>query len=67
MFSTLNLVAAEGETIDWRQIATKLPGRTNKDCRKRWYNAVADGINKGQWTKGEDERLKRGVESHGLK
>ncbi|KAL8717069.1 MAG: hypothetical protein Q9225_005659 [Loekoesia sp. 1 TL-2023] len=66
-FSMLNIAAAEGEVIDWRRIAVKLPGRTNKDCRKRWYNAVADGINKGQWTKVEDERLKRGVESHGQK
>ncbi|KAL9599303.1 MAG: hypothetical protein Q9219_003930 [cf. Caloplaca sp. 3 TL-2023] len=59
--------AADGKSIDWCRIAAKLPGRTNKDCRKRWCNAVVDGINKGQWTKLEDERLKRGVESHGQK
>jgi hypothetical protein len=47
------------------RIATKLPGRTNKDCRKRWHNSVAGGLKKGQWSKGEDAQLSRGVERFG--
>ncbi|KAF2762262.1 hypothetical protein EJ05DRAFT_497124 [Pseudovirgaria hyperparasitica] len=56
---------AEGEAKDWCRIASKLPGRTNKDCRKRWHNAVAGGLKKGQWAKSEDALLRRGVERHG--
>ncbi|KAF2658221.1 hypothetical protein K491DRAFT_290395 [Lophiostoma macrostomum CBS 122681] len=54
-----------GEVKDWCRIATKLPGRTNKDCRKRWHNSVAGGLKKGQWSKGEDAHLSRGVERFG--
>ncbi|KAF2816908.1 uncharacterized protein BDZ99DRAFT_564730 [Mytilinidion resinicola] len=46
-------------------IASSLPGRTNKDCRKRWHNAVAGGLKKGQWAKSEDVLLTTGVERHG--
>ncbi|KAF2639514.1 hypothetical protein P280DRAFT_39259 [Massarina eburnea CBS 473.64] len=55
----------EGEVKDWCRIATKLPGRTNKDCRKRWYNSVTGGLRKGQWAKSEDIQLARGVQQYG--
>ncbi|XP_014552463.1 hypothetical protein COCVIDRAFT_110292 [Bipolaris victoriae FI3] len=55
----------EGEVKDWCRIADSLPGRTNKDCRKRWHNSVAGGLKKGQWSKSEDDLLARGVEEHG--
>lgn len=55
----------EGEVKDWCRIAAKLPGRTNKDCRKRWHNSVAGGLKKGQWSKSEDVQLARGVEQYG--
>lgn len=45
-------------------IATKLPGRTNKDCRKRWLKVCKD-VNKGVWTADEDERLRQGIETYG--
>ncbi|KAH8723616.1 hypothetical protein GQ44DRAFT_728466 [Phaeosphaeriaceae sp. PMI808] len=54
-----------GDVKDWCRIASKLPGRTNKDCRKRWHNSVAGGLKKGQWSKSEDELLHRGVQQHG--
>ncbi|KAF2683958.1 hypothetical protein K458DRAFT_303512, partial [Lentithecium fluviatile CBS 122367] len=47
------------------RIAAKLPGRTNKDCRKRWHNSVAGGLKKGQWSKSEDVQLARGVQQYG--
>jgi Myb-like DNA-binding domain len=56
-----------GVAVDWCAIAAQLPGRTNKDCRKRWHNAVTACINKGQWTKAEDELLKQGVSDFGQK
>ncbi|KAK7177313.1 DNA-binding protein [Paraphaeosphaeria sporulosa] len=55
----------EDEVKDWCQIAAKLPGRTNKHCRKRWHNSVAGGLTKGQWSKSEDVQLARGVEQYG--
>ncbi|KAF9730888.1 hypothetical protein PMIN06_012399 [Paraphaeosphaeria minitans] len=57
----------EGEVKDWCRIAAKLPGRTNKDCRKRWHNSVAGGLKKGQWSKSEDVQLAKGVEQYGQK
>ena len=59
------LPGSGGEVKDWCRIAAKLPGRTNKDCRKRWLNSVAGGLKKGQWAKNEDQQLARGVERFG--
>jgi hypothetical protein len=56
---------AKRTNIDRCMIAASLPGRTNKDCRKRWHNSVAGGLKKGQWSKSEDALLARGVEQHG--
>lgn len=56
---------AQGYSRDWCQIASALPGRSNKDCRKRWHNSVAEGLKKGQWSKSEDESLTHGVQRYG--
>lgn len=56
---------AQGAGRDWCQVALALPGRTNKDCRKRWHNSVAEGLKKGQWAKSEDQLLTHGVHRHG--
>lgn len=58
---------AEGKSRDWCRVALALPGRTNKDCRKRWHNSVAEGLRKGQWSKSEDELLTNGVHQFGSK
>ncbi|PVH99734.1 hypothetical protein DM02DRAFT_528409, partial [Periconia macrospinosa] len=54
-----------GHARDWCRVAAKLPGRTNKDCRKRWHNSIAGGLKKGQWSKSEDRQLAKGVEQYG--
>ncbi|KAF2204389.1 hypothetical protein GQ43DRAFT_429001 [Delitschia confertaspora ATCC 74209] len=51
----------------WRELAKKVPGRTNKDCRRRWWNSLAEGMMKGPWTESEDERLFNAVREHGTK
>ncbi|KAJ4984207.1 DNA-binding protein [Stagonosporopsis vannaccii] len=56
---------AQGYSRDWCQIASALPGRSNKDCRKRWHNSVAEGLKKGQWSKFEDDLLIHGVQRYG--
>ncbi|KAJ4020334.1 hypothetical protein NW761_014786 [Fusarium oxysporum] len=48
-------------TIDnWKSIAAKIPGRTRKDCCKRW-SKVCRNNNKGAWDKAEDARLQNAV------
>ena len=55
----------QGGLKDWNRIAAQLPGRNNKDCRKRWYNKVAGGLRKGPWQLEEDNRLKEAIREHG--
>ncbi|GAP82651.2 putative myb transcription protein [Rosellinia necatrix] len=56
-----------GEVKDWNRIADQLPGRTNKDCRKRWINQVCGGLRKGSWKEDEDKRLLDAMSIHGQK
>ena len=56
----------KGALKDWNRIAAKLPGRTNKDCRKRWAK-VCENIKKGAWDSAEDERLQNAVQFYGLR
>jgi hypothetical protein len=60
-----SVIVAEGKVKDWTVIANKIPGRTNKDCRKRWHNVLSGGFNKGYWTAEEDKLLTRAVQTHG--
>ncbi|KAG7084149.1 hypothetical protein JMJ78_0009588 [Colletotrichum scovillei] len=55
-----------GSVQNWNDIAMSLPGRTNKDCRKRWAKIQVD-IRKGAWTQEEDERLQKAVLQLGCK
>ncbi|KAL2842924.1 Homeodomain-like protein, partial [Aspergillus pseudoustus] len=57
----------KGDNVSWHSIAAFLPGRTNKDCRKRWYGTAAVKVRKGPWTEAEDERLRKAIERHGTK
>ncbi|KAI0541764.1 hypothetical protein GGR58DRAFT_414743 [Xylaria digitata] len=56
-----------GQSISWHSVASHLPGRSNKDCRKRWHYKIARDFRKGPWTAAEDEGLRRAVEIHGTK
>ncbi|EHY53313.1 hypothetical protein ABEF92_000100 [Exophiala dermatitidis] len=38
----------------WTQISSHLPGRSNGDCRKRWFHSLDPSLRKGRWTKDED-------------
>lgn len=51
----------------WHSIARHVPGRTNKDCRKRWCATMASIVSKGGWSSEEDRRLLDAVEKHGTK
>ncbi|KAK4218912.1 hypothetical protein QBC37DRAFT_164731 [Rhypophila decipiens] len=56
-------------SISWCSVAAHLPGRNNKDCRKRWHYSIAHGhtIRKGTWTREEDQRLRDAVVIHGTR
>jgi hypothetical protein len=54
--TVINLVKIHG-TKKWSLIARQLNGRLGKQCRERWYNHLDPSINKGEWTKDEDECL----------
>ncbi|OQD95992.1 hypothetical protein PENVUL_c099G03252, partial [Penicillium vulpinum] len=58
---------ADEETIDWHRVAAQLPGRTNKDSRKRWVYSLFPTLNKGTWTERENDLLQEGVRIHGTR
>ncbi|KAJ3881575.1 hypothetical protein F5051DRAFT_102092 [Lentinula edodes] len=51
----------------WFAISTHVPGRTNKDCRKRWFARMAADIVRGVWSADEDTKLLSAVEKYGTK
>ncbi|XP_078444528.1 transcription factor MYB52-like [Wolffia australiana] len=42
---------------NWNTIAEKLPGRTGKSCRLRWFNQLDPRIDRSAFTPEEEERL----------
>jgi len=53
--------------ISWHKVAAHLPGRNNKDCRKRWHYSIVNTIRKGTWTREEDQKLRQAVEMYGAR
>ncbi|KAL0078237.1 hypothetical protein F4703DRAFT_1797256 [Phycomyces blakesleeanus] len=49
------------KTEKWAKIAACVPGRTNKNCRKRWFHSLDPSLRKGTWTDEEDQLLREGV------
>ncbi|KAI4219910.1 MAG: hypothetical protein L6R36_007995 [Xanthoria steineri] len=59
------MAANNGSVHDWNSVALRIDGRSNKDCRKRFYNGMADALRKGPWTSEEDQMLVRLINKHG--
>ncbi|KAI3328356.1 Homeodomain-like protein [Ustulina deusta] len=55
----------DSRPLMWRDLAKSVPGRSNKDCRRRWWNTLAGCTVKGPWSESEDERLMHAVGSYG--
>jgi len=62
----IGCIVREGAIKCWNDIASNIPNRTNKDCRKRW-NRIGKDIKKGPWGKEEDEALQKAVECFGFR
>ncbi|KAI9839442.1 MAG: hypothetical protein M1819_002067 [Sarea resinae] len=60
-------VAPSLQYINWHDIATKVPARNNKACRKRWFSTLDSRAKKGTWSSEEDERLRAAFQKHGNK
>lgn len=39
---------------NWGHLASRMPGRTSKQCRERWCHHLDPSIKKGSWTEEED-------------
>ncbi|VUC26338.1 unnamed protein product [Clonostachys rosea] len=60
------LGSARGRQSRWTDIARGLPGRTAKECRKRWFHSLDPSVRKGPWTQQEDRILLEGYARLGL-
>lgn len=65
LLEVYSLSSTENDKVDWRLVASYLPGRNNKDCRKRWHYRVSASMNLGAWSSTEDELLKTGIHRYG--
>ncbi|KAM0751216.1 hypothetical protein T439DRAFT_347776 [Meredithblackwellia eburnea MCA 4105] len=51
--------SARGKNSAWTTISSLVGGRTNKDCRKRWFHSLDPAVKKGTWSPEEDASLLR--------
>ncbi|KAJ6783325.1 hypothetical protein PWT90_02560 [Aphanocladium album] len=63
--TVVSAALAESRPLLWRELAKDIPGRSNKDCRRRWWNSLADGTAKGLWSEDEDAKLIQAVKELG--
>lgn len=63
----LTVLDSGEEQINWLEIASRVEGRSNKDCRKRWVYSLSSSIKKGSWEEWEDAALREGVLLHGTR
>ena len=50
---------SEFGTHNWKIIATKVPGRSSKQCRERWVGNLSPDVVSSEWSVEEDELLKK--------
>jgi myb proto-oncogene protein len=67
----MDAVRAHGAK-DWEQIALLVPGRTHKQCRNRWRDALDPSTGRatahtGLWTADDNKKLREAVGAHGAK
>ncbi|KAK7468569.1 hypothetical protein VKT23_003073 [Stygiomarasmius scandens] len=60
-------IATHGTRDNWKAVASVVPGRTNKACRKRWLHSLSPGVKKSAWSPEEDRLLIELYNIHGPK
>jgi Myb-like DNA-binding protein FlbD len=63
----IRLLTSKLKTINWKNIAKYIPGKTTRQCRERYQTYLAPGINVSPWTKEEDELLAQKYKELGSK
>ncbi|KAK0208617.1 hypothetical protein DFS33DRAFT_461224 [Desarmillaria ectypa] len=53
----VQVMNCNGGFENWKEVATLIPGRTNKACRKRWLHSLSPDLRKSAWTPREDALL----------
>jgi hypothetical protein len=48
-------------------VATRVPDRTNRQCRTRWIESLDPDVRRGKWTEEEDAKLAAAAKKHGNK
>jgi hypothetical protein len=68
---TLKLVVPTHGAINWEESAALIPGRTKRQCSKKWHNAFSNidpaTARMCDWTAEEDEKVKDAVRALGGK
>jgi hypothetical protein len=72
MSNTSKMKWGEEYKTDFDAVAALVPGRTQRQCRDRWKDALDPNIDRsngrrGKWTAVEDSKLKDAVQTHGGK
>ncbi|XP_074315909.1 uncharacterized protein LOC141652278 [Silene latifolia] len=65
--SLLTTVVRKFNAKNWKQIAAHFPGRTDVQCLHRWQKVVNPELNKGPWSKEEDDCIIELVQKHGCR
>ena len=55
-----DVIAVHGASR-WSLIASHMENRIGKQCRERWANHLCPNVQKGEWTKEEDQLIEEGV------
>lgn len=63
----LKKIVESMHVLDWDAIASKMEGRTARQCKDRWLNYLSPSVNTNEWTKEEDEILISKYKEYGPK
>eukprot|EP00300_Choanocystis_sp_HF-7_P041589 c8366_g1_i1.p1 GENE.c8366_g1_i1~~c8366_g1_i1.p1 ORF type:complete len:261 (+),score=26.50 c8366_g1_i1:30-785(+) len=59
--------SSRAEGISWHKVASKVTGKTSRQCRERWKNVLDPNLNRGPWSSEEDQILIRELARVGRK